>query len=57
MTRTRKAIRKDEYLAAALACLLPQNKRDELRQAKVPVMPVAFCQRASMASRLPRRWR
>lgn len=36
----RKAIRKDEYLAAALACLLPQAQRDELRAAKVPAQTV-----------------
>ena len=40
MSRKRKAIRKDEYLAAALACLLPQDKRDELRRAKVPAQEV-----------------
>lgn len=34
--RKRKAIRKDEYLAAALACLLPKEMRDELRGNKVP---------------------
>lgn len=36
----RKAIRKDDYFAAALACLLPQAKRDELRAAKVPAQTV-----------------
>jgi hypothetical protein len=35
MSRHRKAIRKDEYLAAALACLLTQDQRDVLRAAKV----------------------
>src|SRR5580692_9839748 len=40
MSRKRKAIRKDEYLAAALACLLPQNRRDALRAAKVPAKEV-----------------
>lgn len=36
----RKAIRKDEYLAAVLACLLPQEQRDALRAAKVPAQTV-----------------
>lgn len=36
----RKAIRKDEYLAAALACLLPQDERDAMRRAKVPAEEV-----------------
>lgn len=40
MSRKRKAIRKDEYLAAALACLLPQEQRDALRAAKVPAQTV-----------------
>jgi hypothetical protein len=40
MSRHRKAIRKDEYLAAALACLLPQDQRDALRRAKVPAKDV-----------------
>jgi hypothetical protein len=40
MSRIRKAIRKDEYFAAALACLLPQDQRDALRAAKVPAKEV-----------------
>lgn len=40
MSRKRKAIRKDDYLAAALACLLPQAQRDALRAAKVPAQTV-----------------
>lgn len=40
MKRKRKAIRKDDYLAAALACLLPQEQRDSLRAAKVPAQAV-----------------
>lgn len=40
MSRARKAIRREDYLAAALACLLPQKRRDELRAAKVPAQEV-----------------
>ena len=40
MRQKRKPIRKDEYLAAALACLLPQEQRDELRRARVPAQDV-----------------
>ena len=35
MSRPRKYIPLPERLAAALACLLPQEERDELRRAKV----------------------
>lgn len=35
MSRKRDHIKPTEYLAAALACLLPQEHRDELRNAKV----------------------
>ena len=40
MTRTRKAIPLEQQLAAALACLLPQDQRDALRAAKVPAKTV-----------------
>jgi hypothetical protein len=40
VSRKRKPIRMDDYLAAALACLLPQGQRDELRAAKVPASVV-----------------
>jgi hypothetical protein len=40
MSRRRKAIPLSEQLAAALACLLPQAQRDELRAAKVPAKAV-----------------
>jgi hypothetical protein len=36
----RKAIPLEQQLASALACLLPQDKRDELRRAKVPAKDV-----------------
>jgi len=36
----RKAIKRKEYLAAALACLLPQDQRDALRAARVPAEAV-----------------
>jgi hypothetical protein len=38
--RKRKAIPLSEQLAAALACLLPQAQRDELRHARVPAKQV-----------------
>jgi hypothetical protein len=38
--RKRKAIPLSERLASALACLLPQAQRDELRAAKVPAQQV-----------------
>jgi hypothetical protein len=40
MTRRRKAIPLSEQLASALACLLPQAQRDELRHARVPAEQV-----------------
>lgn len=38
--RKRKAIPFEQQLAAALACLLPQTQRDELRRARVPAKDV-----------------
>jgi uncharacterized protein (DUF924 family) len=38
--RKRKAIPLEQKLAAALACLLPQAQRDELRHARVPAKAV-----------------
>lgn len=40
MSRKRKAIPLSEQLASALACLLPQAQRDELRHARVPAKAV-----------------
>ena len=40
MRRKRKAVPLAEQLAAALACLLPQEQRDELRRAKVSAKAV-----------------
>ena len=40
MSSKRKAISLSEQLAAALACLLPQAQRDELRHARVPAKSI-----------------
>lgn len=40
MSRKRKAIPLEQQLAAALACLLPQAQRDELRRDRVPAKAV-----------------
>jgi hypothetical protein len=40
VSRKRKAIPLSEQLAAALACLLPQSQRDELRHARVSAKQV-----------------
>jgi hypothetical protein len=40
MSRQRKAIPLEQQLAAALACLLPQDKRDELRHTRAPAKAV-----------------
>jgi hypothetical protein len=40
MKRRRKAVSLEQKLAAALACLLPQDQRDELRRTRAPAKAV-----------------